>query len=275
MKIRTASDIHLEFGYFELPPLPEDKDTVCVLAGDIGVVGKKPSKGFIGFLHDTAEQFREVVYIMGNHDHWRCSIVRTIPKIKEAMITLYGEMPSNLHIVNDETVVIDDVAFICSTLWTDFGKEDQFMMWDASGGGMDGRGIMRDFRRIRTGGKDDPYRCKLKPVHTVAMHMRAKEYIFPEIAKQKELGRTTIVVTHHAPSLQSLNEHHRNDKMYGAYASELGWEIADAEPTMWIHGHIHDSLDYMIHNTRIWCNPRGYYPDALNPDFKSELILDV
>ena len=274
MKIRTASDIHLEFGYWEFPPLPEDKDTVCVLAGDVLVSGNK-SPAFYGFLQTTCEQFKDVIYIMGNHDHWRSSIVRTIPKIERNMIRLHGEVPANLHMVNDETVVIDDVAFICSTLWTDYGKEDQVMMWDAGNGGMDGKGLMTDFKRIRFGSEGDPYKCKLRPVHTVAMHMRAKEYIFPEIVVQKELGRKTIVVTHHAPSLQSLNDYFRNDKMYGAYASELGWDIADAEPAIWIHGHIHDSLDYMIHNTQILCNPRGYYSDMLNPAFNPEFILEI
>jgi hypothetical protein len=63
--------------------------------------------------------------------------------------------------------------------------------------------------------------------------------------------------------------------MYGAFASELGWDITEAEPAVWVHGHIHDSLDYMIHNTRIICNPRGYYADMLNPTFNPEFILEI
>ena len=44
----------------------------------------------------------------------------------------------------------------------------------------------------------------------------------------------------------------------GAYASDVESIIYEHEPTLWIHGHIHDTRDYMIGNTRILCNPRGY-----------------
>ena len=29
-------------------------------------------------------------------------------------------------------------------------------------------------------------------------------------------------------------------------------------PKLWIHGHMHNRSDYMIGDTRIVCNPRGY-----------------
>jgi hypothetical protein len=44
---------------------------------------------------------------------------------------------------------------------------------------------------------------------------------------------------------------------------------------LWIHGHTHDSFDYRVADTRIACNPRGYAPFALNPDFNSALVVAV
>lgn len=36
-----------------------------------------------------------------------------------------------------------------------------------------------------------------------------------------------------------------------------------------------ESYDYEIYGTRLVCNPRGYAPDALNPDFRPDLVVEV
>ena len=39
--------------------------------------------------------------------------------------------------------------------------------------------------------------------------------------------------------------------------SELPRSFFDV-PSLWIHGHIHESFDYDVGNCRVLCNPRGY-----------------
>lgn len=47
--------------------------------------------------------------------------------------------------------------------------------------------------------------------------------------------------------------------MNGAYASKLEEFILDRpQIKLWTHGHTHNEWDYMIGDTRIFCNPRGY-----------------
>jgi predicted phosphodiesterase len=51
-----------------------------------------------------------------------------------------------------------------------------------------------------------------------------------------------------------------NDQlMNGAYHSSLE-ELIEQRPCikLWTHGHTHEPFDYMVHDTRIVCNPRGY-----------------
>ena len=103
----------------------------------------------------------------------------------------------------------------------------------------------------------------------------AKEYIFPEIVKQKEDGKKVVVVTHHLPSFQSIPERFRGESLNGAYASELFEDIMETQPDIWCHGHTHGSSDYMIGNTRILCNPRGYHGHELNPDFNDSFTIDL
>jgi hypothetical protein len=58
-----------------------------------------------------------------------------------------------------------------------------------------------------------------------------------------------------------------------------------AHAQLWIHGHTHDSTDYVIQTgqttTRVVCNPRGYPLSAAgvlvfeNPGFKPGLIVEI
>jgi len=44
---------------------------------------------------------------------------------------------------------------------------------------------------------------------------------------------------------------------------------------LWVHGHIHGAYDYEIYGARVVCNPRGYAPDSLKPDFRPELVMKI
>ena len=116
---------------------------------------------------------------------------------------------------------------------------------------------MNDYRLIRVG---EDYR-KLKPVDCLKVFDKTKALIFKTANECKEAGKTCIVVTHMAPSYQSINEKYRNkrDELSNTwYYSELSSYIIDSGITYWIHGHLHDAIMYDIDKTTILCNPRGY-----------------
>ena len=71
MLIRVMSDLHLEFsqGNMHVPELPDDAKTVLILAGDIGLV--KKTHTFIDFITDMSARFQDVIYVMGNHEHYK------------------------------------------------------------------------------------------------------------------------------------------------------------------------------------------------------------
>jgi hypothetical protein len=48
--------------------------------------------------------------------------------------------------------------------------------------------------------------------------------------------------------------------MNGAFASDLSEFIMDRpQIKLWTHGHMHDPSDYLVDETRVVCNPRGYH----------------
>jgi len=175
----------------------------------------------------------------------------------------------NVHVMEKESIVIDDTIFICATLWTDMNNHNSLTINLAAG-------CMNDYNQVRHGTNAEPWKVKLKPIDTIADHVNAKHYIFNEIEKHKD--KKVVVVSHHLPSYQSVPKQFQGDDLNGAYASELFEDIIKTKPNLWIHGHTHASMDYKLADTRVVCNPRGYdtYGGGdLNMDFNEELLLDV
>jgi len=87
---------------------------------------------------------------------------------------------------------------------------------------------------------------------------------------------TDVVVTHHSPSMRGASKRFIGSPYNKYFHNELDAFILDMKhpPTLWIHGHTHDSCDYMIGRTRVICHPRGY-PGEANFDQYSPLIINL
>lgn len=72
----------------------------------------------------------------------------------------------------------------------------------------------------------------------------------------------TVVVTHHAPSPQSIPLRFAGSPLNANFVSDAEWLLQGRRARLWIHGHLHDSFDYEVDGTRVVCNPRGYAKGA-------------
>ena len=260
MYMRFMSDLHLEFGPMGIvPELDTDADTVLVLAGDVAVA-RTPSQ-YTDFILNAVKRFKHVIWIPGNHEHYRGSVLRSIPKIQRAV----GDH-DNLSVINDEIVDIDNVRFICSTMWTDFANDNPMAQLAAQ---ME----MNDYKYIRVGPEDDPYQRTLLARETVAMHRRSLDFIIGALSDS--VDKKVVVVTHHAPSHQSVCPGFEGHYMNPAYCTPLDRMIEMLEPDYWIHGHLHCTNDYYIGKTNILSNPRGYFGHELNRDFDPLWKIDL
>jgi len=263
MKIALASDLHLEFQDIILKNT-ENAD-VLILSGDILVaedlhnhpevhpndpvvlhnLGRRQSTAlrFRDFMKRCSFQFPHVVVIAGNHEFYHGNWKASIQYLRDE----YSKFP-NIYFLEQELKVIDDVTFIGATLWTDCNKGDPLTL-HALGD------MMNDFRIIRN---DELGFTKLRPAHTVHRHHRTLGYLKAVLPDLKD--KKVVFVGHHAPTLNSIHEKYRNDQlMNGGYASDLSELILDnPQIKLWTHGHMHDPFDYMVGETRVVCNPRGY-----------------
>jgi Icc-related predicted phosphoesterase len=113
----------------------------------------------------------------------------------------------------------------------------------------------------------------LLPTDTVRLHRASVAFLHKELSRP--FDGATVIVTHHAPSPRSIASRFCGDPLNSAFASNLDPLISRHEPSLWIHGHMHDSFDYTIGRTRVVCNPRGYFPDQLNSQFDPTFVVEV
>jgi DNA repair exonuclease SbcCD nuclease subunit len=207
------------------------------------------SNRFHAFFQRCCDRFPHVIFIVGNHEHYNGDFVKTIPHFKDVLGYL-----TNLHILEKEIWVLDDVTFIGGTLWTDMNKRDIRTLHEISR-------MMNDFRCVDNSAKladQRGWNGRFSTTDAADDHDAMLEYI--RLMIEGKFDQKFVVVGHHAPSRLSTHPRYAHEAiMNGGYSSELDDFILDhPQIKLWTHGHTHEDFDYCIGSTRILCNPRGY-----------------
>jgi hypothetical protein len=247
------SDLHLEFGTFHIPELPTDSESVLLLSGDIHVKSRATKKDW---LKNLSLRFPYVLYVLGNHEHYKSSIDQTPIRIREE---LAKQNVTNVYVLDNESFEIPgtDIKIIGGTMWTDFNKGHPVTLWHAEQ-------VMNDYKHIRFVN----YQRRLKPRHLSVEFLKFKNYLHEELAKP--FAGRIFIMTHHGPHQLSLDPMYGNDYHgNGCYASDLSDTILDyPQIKYWFHGHMHNSVRYNIgDDCEVINNPRGYYGHEMNEDF--------
>ena len=264
MKLAITSDVHLEFG--DLDFVNDNNADVLILGGDIFIAEDlnylepvpindviMPSRMALraqrsyDFVRRCCERFPQVILIMGNHEHYHGDFAESTWLIRKT----FAEF-ENLHFLDNQFTVIDDVVFFGGTLWTDMNGEDPVTMQQI-------RFMMNDYQSVRnTTKREGFYTKKFLPEDSVQDHQK----FLTELKKVLAVYPTqkTVVVGHHAPSKASTHPRYKHETvMNGAYSTNLDEFILDnPNIKLWTHGHTHEDFDYRIGSTRVVCNPRGY-----------------
>lgn len=308
MKFQIVSDLHLEFGTLSIENNGAD---TLLLSGDICLANELRDRSpydvdnyqdksfrYHTFFQECCARFKHVIYVSGNHEHYHGDIAKSHDRLKEKLSYL-----KNLHILECETITIDDITFIAGTLWTDMNKEDPLTLGSI-------KSVMNDYRIIEDSSemvsfkkaiykKDeegnyimekigevnstilDHYEfetrpSKFSPEKSVTRHKNMLNAI-NEVLKNSSENAKIVIVGHHAPCKLSTKPLYQGEFiMNGAYSSDLTELMLDnPKIKLWTHGHTHSSFDYMIGSTRIVCNPRGYYSYEENDEFDPGKIVEV
>ena len=265
MKVALCSDLHLEFQDIDLKNT--EGAEVLILSGDILVaedlhqhkhfdynpytpgaladLGRRQASAlrFREFLKRCSNEFPHVVYVAGNHEFYHGKWKASLDYLREECSVF-----PNLYFLEKDIKTIGEFTFVGCTLWTDMNKGDPLTLHAIND-------MMNDFKIIRN---DEHGYTKLRPAHAMHRHQQSVGYIKSIV--QGKHDEKFVVVGHHAPSKQSTHPKYTNDVlMNGGYSSDLSEFILDhPQIKLWTHGHTHDPFDYMVGETRIVCNPRGY-----------------
>ena len=81
-------------------------------------------------------------------------------------------------------------------------------------------------------------------------------------------------MTHHAPSARSEAPYHADSPLKAAFASDLDSLVEQSGVPLWIHGHTHYNVDYVMGSTRVLTNQLGY-PDERCKGFNPSLVVEI
>jgi predicted phosphodiesterase len=241
MKFDLVSDLHLSSYYDgDLRGLKPASPVLALLGDVCEVIHFKRIKKFFEYV---SANWTYVLYVPGNHEFYGNHLEHTIPDMRRFL-----ESFRNIVILDNDVVAIDNVRYIGSTLWSDMNREDPLSMLACED-------LINDYRYIaKTVGMD--YK-RIVPKDTVRLYDKNVDFI--KVMLEISGDPLNVVLTHHAPSYQSVSPRFKGNAANGAFVSNLEDFILDRPKILvWAHGHTHAPVDYQIGDCRVVANPLGY-----------------
>lgn len=234
MKIQIESDLHINT-YAEKQHIEKTDADLIVVVGDVHYNVAKA----VDFLEEQAQSHgKKIIYVLGNHEGEGIGFKGAVDYAKER---LAKSQTGIIHLEN-ETHVIEDVQFIGATYWTNFQlfgeREFYFATHHCK--------KCNDFETIPD----------LSIGNAVKWHDTSYAYIENVLYNNNNQYRKNVVLTHFTPSAHSVAEQFKKD-LLSAYFSNRDEALMGFDG-FWIHGHTHFEFDYMLGDTNVICNPRGY-----------------
>ena len=233
MRTQYVSDVHLEF--MSKPPKIKVMADVLCLCGDIGY----PFSGiYREFIKQMSQSFKKVFLIAGNHEYYDSDKYgsHTMEEINSMIQSIIvNHKLENVTFLNNSYDLYNDVLFVGTTLWS---KIPSMNMNDIC--------LMNDFKQIQ-GLTYDTYNL---------LHIKSCSFIEDTLASV-EKDKKVVMMTHHLPSFNLIDEKHAYSDTNCFYASKCDKYFVEPIKA-WIYGHTHTPNKTIINNIKFVCNPKGY-----------------
>lgn len=251
MKIQYCSDLHLEFPenrkFLFRNPLKPVGD-VLLLAGDIVCFRDlDKAREFFDFISD---HYSVVYWVPGNHEYYGSDIT-------DKPGSLWENIRSNVHLVNNRTVDLGGTRFIFSSLWSRISPQ---LEWNIQRSISDFSAISYDGGMFTAG--------KFTMLHEAHL-----AFLKNALGLAREFP--SIVVTHHVPTLMNYPAIYKNSSLTEAFAVELFDLIDSSGPSWWIYGHHHvNTPAFAIGRTTMLTNQLGYVHHYEHGSFRKDAMFE-
>jgi len=247
-----CSDLHLEMElnkrWVKKYPLIVKGD-ILLLSGDILLLNQMDQHS--DFLDQLSENFKAVYWIPGNHEYY-------LSENSDAEGSFKTAVRDNVFLLNNKVIEIDDLALICTTLWS---KIDPLQTYAISRSMNDFRHIKKDGHPLTVAGYNE-------------WHERDLDFLKAAIARYDTCKK--IVMTHHVPTFMNYPRQYAGDILNQAFATELYDLIEQSGVSHWLFGHTHcNTPEFSIGTTRLLTNQLGYVRHGEHNTFSRECCFTV
>ena len=262
MKFRIISDLHVDINaeYEDNNWLKFDPDAFYLIAGDT-------SGSYTITSNFIENHISQGVFILGNHEGYEADREKHIDtnltkeNIADKLSRDFPLTSKVSFLENQYKEIGEDIIVVGCTLYTDF-RLYEYIDYDQTYAMNYAHNRMNDFMYVYTyGDTQETYR-----------HVTPSDYVnyfntslnFIEETCNKFPDKKIVVVTHHAPSMKSIQGRYVTDVLSAAYASPLEDFIkAHDNIKLWCHGHIHDKAEYKFRNrAQVISCPFGYFNEG-------------
>ena len=154
------------------------------------------------------------------------------PTVQKAKknMKLFIGFRKNITILDNTTIILDGVIFLGGTLWGDTIADQKYIP-----------GLSN---------------------WTTEEHKEFVRLLYHE--------RPQVVITHHVPSMQLVEDKYLRSSVNSYFVSEMSHFMESnplnerKAPVLWCFGHTHTAYNRKINDTHVLCNPLGY-PHERNP----------
>ena len=253
MKVAYYSDLHLEMQSWTPPNTDAD---VIALVGDIHI----GDKGIDWALRHFPD--KPVIYVPGNHEYY-CGI--NMQLLNESLLNKAKGI--NVHVLIDDSVSIEGVNFIGTTLWTDFSLHEDSKISMALALGM-----INDYRLIKVRDYSMVDR-RFTPSDASELHKEAISFIEQQLSSSK----SNVLLCHYGIHSSCSEPKYRGDSLQPAFTSDITSLLLQHEHTLKavVYGHTHHNQDFLIGSIPAYTNQRGYAPYDLVLGFDSAKTFEV
>lgn len=258
VRIHILSDLHLNVSMLKPDSAAELAD-IIIAPGDIWT--KTNGISMLRVLYPN----KIIVTTAGNHESYHTDI-------NENMAAMHvAADKADIHFLENQEAIItvrgEKIRVLGATLWTDFELFGAHKKCECM---LEASKRLNDFRCIKNG------EWKFSPADSIQIHKNTVSWLKNKI--DERFDGATIIATHHAPSFKSVVTRYKDDLLSACFASNLDYLMDGSKVDLWVHGHMHDSLDYQLNGTRVICNPRGYTRYSGGEEncyFNPSLIIEV
>lgn len=243
-------------------------DADCIiLAGDIGV-----GVNNILFANKWQKELNiPIIVINGNHEYYNNGYYYSgaehlnLNLVEMLQLKQSALCEKDVHFLENQAVIINGVRFLGCTLWTNFRTNPALTRHQEM---TETKNYLTDYHVIYY-----DRASLLKPEHILKVHEKSRRWLSAQL-KKDFLGKT-VVITHHAPTLEGVAPVFRGNKNGGFCNKMDGFLRRHRENVdLWCFGHTHFNIDKTIEGVRCYSNQCGY-PNEHIEDFDPLKVIDI